>query len=76
MATITIPKNLIKNDDLIIIPRKEYVEFYQWKETAKLFKTFTPTAAQKRDLKKAREDYKQKKYITLDEFKRRLGIKN
>ena len=24
MATITIPKNLIKNDDLIIIPRKEY----------------------------------------------------
>jgi len=76
MATITIPKNLIKNDDLIIIPRKEYEEFYQWKETAKLFKTFTPTAAQKRDLKKAREDYKQKKYITLDEFKRRLGIKN
>lgn len=24
MDTITIPKNLIKNDDLIIIPRKEY----------------------------------------------------
>lgn len=24
MNTITIPKNLIKNDDLIIIPRKEY----------------------------------------------------
>ena len=76
MATITIPKNLIKNDDLVVIPRKEYEEFYQWKETGKKFKTFTPTAAQKRDLKKAREDYKQKKYITLDEFKRRLGIKN
>ena len=26
MATITIPKNLIKNDDLVIIPRKEYEE--------------------------------------------------
>lgn len=24
MNTITIPKNLIKNDDLVIIPRKEY----------------------------------------------------
>ena len=24
MATITISKNLIKNDDLVIIPRKEY----------------------------------------------------
>ena len=24
MATITIPKNLIKNDDLVIVSRKEY----------------------------------------------------
>ena len=27
MTTITIPKNLIKNDDLVIIPRKKYEEF-------------------------------------------------
>ena len=26
MTTITIPKNLIKKDDLVIIPRKEYEE--------------------------------------------------
>lgn len=76
MNTITIPKNLIKNDDLIVLPRKEYEELYQWKEVAKLFKIFTPTIAQKRDLKKAREDYKQKKYITLNEFKYKLGIKS
>lgn len=76
MTTITIPKNLIKNDDLIIIPRREYEEFYQWKETAKLFKTFAPTTVQKKDLKKSRDDYKQKKYLTLDELKRKLAIKN
>lgn len=76
MNTITIPRNLIKNDDLVIIPRKEYEEFYQWKEVAKLFKTFVPTVAQKRDLKKAREDYKQEKYLTLNEFKHRLAIKD
>ncbi len=76
MATITIPRKITKGEELIIVPRKEYEEFYQWKEVAKLFKTFTPTAAQKRDLKKAREDYKQKKYLTLDELKRRLEIKN
>ena len=76
MAIITIPKKLIKDDDLVVIPRKEYEEFYQWREVAKLFKTFTPTATQKRDLKKAREEYKQKKYLTLDELKRRLEIKN
>ncbi|HEY4519217.1 MAG TPA: hypothetical protein VJK01_02570 [Candidatus Paceibacterota bacterium] len=27
MNMITIPKNLIKNDDLVIIPRKKYEEF-------------------------------------------------
>lgn len=76
MATIAISEKLIKEKDLILVPRKEYEEFFQWKEVAKLFKTFTPTAAQKRDLKKAREDYKQKKYLTLHELKHRLEIKN
>lgn len=27
MNTITIPKKLIKNDDLVVIPRKEYEKF-------------------------------------------------
>jgi len=74
MATITIPKNLIKNDDLVVIPRKEYEEFYQWKETAKLFKTFAPTAAQKRDFKKARKEYAAGEYITLSQLENELGI--
>ncbi|MBI5798363.1 MAG: hypothetical protein HZB10_00320 [Candidatus Yonathbacteria bacterium] len=76
MNTITIPKNLIKNNDLVVITRKEYEEFYQWKEVAKLFKTFTPTVSEKRGLKKAREDYKKKKYFTLHEFKQQLAAKN
>ena len=29
MATITIPQKLIKNDDLIIIPRKEYERLFR-----------------------------------------------
>lgn len=36
MATITIPKNYISNDDLVIIPRKQYESFLdigkQWKK--------------------------------------------
>ena len=39
MATITIPKNFVSNDDLVIIPRKQYESFLdigkQWKK--KLF---------------------------------------
>ena len=29
MNTITIPKNLIKNDDLVIIPRQKYEKFLE-----------------------------------------------
>ena len=36
MATITIPKNFISNDDLVIIPRKQYEAFLsvgkQWEK--------------------------------------------
>jgi len=35
MATITIPKKLIK-DDIVIIPRKEYEEFARWKKIVKV----------------------------------------
>lgn len=76
MATITIPKNLIKNDDLIIIPRKEYEEFYQWKEAARTFKTFTPTAAQKKDLARARKNRAQGNFLTINELKHKLGFAN
>jgi len=71
---ITIPKELARRDDLVIIPRREYEEFSQWRTVMKSFPTFTPTTAQKRDLKKAREDYKKGNYMTLDELKRKLEI--
>ena len=76
MPTITISEKLIKEKKLMILAHKEYEEFCQWKEVMKSFKAFIPTAVQKKDIKKAKEDYKQKKYITLDEFKHKLAIKN
>lgn len=42
----------------------------------KTFKLFTPTAAQKRDLKRARQDYIKGKYLTINELKRKLEIKD
>lgn len=76
MNTITIPKKLAGQGDLIIIPRKEYEELVGWKEMMKTFKTFTPTAAEKTSLKKARRDHKGGKYISFNELKRRLGTEN
>lgn len=75
MPTVTIPQK-IEEDDLIAVPRKEYEEFAQWRGLMRSFKVFTPTSAQKKDLEKARGDYKKGKFITLDELKRKLEIRN
>lgn len=72
MATITIPKNLIKNnDDLVIVPRKEYEEFSRLRKIIPLVKL---TPGQKRDLEQARKEYKRGEYITLSELEYELGI--
>lgn len=73
MTTITIPKKLEKEKDLVVIPRKKYEEFSRWQ---KMFKTFKPSAGEKADLKKARMDYKAGRVITIDELKRKLAAKN
>ncbi len=58
MTTITIPKELVKKGDLIVVPRQEYEEFSKWRKFMKSFKTYIPTTAEKRMIKRAREDYK------------------
>lgn len=73
MTTITIPKKITKGEELVIIPKKEYEEFSSWR---KMVKIFIPTEVQKRDLKKAREDYKKGNYFKIDELKRKLEIKD
>ena len=75
MTTITIPKEL-KGDDLIAVPRQEYEEFSNWRKFMKSFKIYIPTAAEKRMIKRAREDYKKGIYLTIGELKHKLGIKN
>ena len=83
MTTITIPKEMIrKNDDLVLIPRKEYEAFKVWerREEAKpsrTFKTFKPTKAQIRDLKEAREEYQRGEFTIIKnrkDLEHALGI--
>lgn len=73
MNAITIPKKLIGQDDLVIIPRKEYESFLQWQ---KEIKYFNPTSAQTKALRKAEKEYEKGKCLTLNELKQKLGIKN
>lgn len=73
MTILTIPKQLTKGDELVVVPRREYEVFSEWRENVGRFKEFKPTPALKRDLKRARAEYRQGKFLTLNEFKQRMA---
>lgn len=72
MPTITIPKKLAQRGDLIVLPRKEYEALTELRKTAE----FTPTAAQRRALKKAEQNLKVGKTFSYHELVRKLGFAN
>lgn len=72
MNVITIPKNLVQRDDLVILPRKEYENLLRLKR----IKEFTPTAAQKKALLKAENNFKQGKTLSYNGLVRKLGFTN
>ena len=64
---VSIPKELSKEGDLVVIPRVQYEEFLHWKKS---IKTYKPSAAEKKALKEARRDFAQGKYLRLEGLKR------
>lgn len=79
MPTLTIPESILKESELVIIPRKEYKEFSEWKTAFKpplKYKTFKPTAAEKKALRRARKNLAEGKFLTIDELKQKLGFTN
>lgn len=74
MTTLTIPKQLTKGEELVVIPRAEYEKFSEWRETFQHMKEFTPTRAQKRDFKRAMAEYRAGKFLTADEFRRSMAV--
>jgi len=70
MTTVTIPKELKNEKDLIAIPRREYEALLELKK----IREFIPTAAQKRALAQARKNRKTGNYLTIDELRKKLGF--
>ena len=70
MATITIPKKITKGAELVVIPRQEYEKLI----TSRAVREVPLTAADKRDIARARKNRSQGNYLTLDELKRKLGF--
>ncbi|MCH7552368.1 hypothetical protein IIB49_03195 [Patescibacteria group bacterium] len=68
---ITIPKELAKKGDLVIIPRKEYEGLVLRQKIVPVVKM---TSAQKRDLKEARKEFARGEYVTLEQLENELGI--
>ena len=68
MSVITIPKRLASNDDLVVIPRKEY-EFLR----ARAVKEFTPTKAQIRALHTAEKRFARGNVHAWDDVKRDMA---
>lgn len=66
MTTRTIPKNISKNEELVVVSKKEYAEFSVWQKTVKKYKTFVPTEAQKKALTNARNNRKKGIYLTFN----------
>ena len=76
MPTITAQKKIKKNNPSVTIPRKEYEEFLDWQKKIKSVKTFKPTAAEKKAVQKARKNLAEGKYLTIDQLRHELGIKD
>jgi len=67
---IAIPKELSKNEDLMVIPRSDYEEFLQLK---KIIPLINSTLSEKKAIKEARKEIKAGKYLTLNQLKNELG---
>lgn len=63
-SIVTIPKNLIKEGELILMPRKEYEEYLFFKKAVPIGKM---TRSEKKAITEGRRQIKSGKYITPKE---------
>ena len=70
MSIITIPKKLAREDDLIVVPRREYQALLALKK----FKEFNPTLVQKKALAKAENNLRKGKTLSYNELVKKLGF--
>jgi len=72
MTTITIPKKVTEQGDLVVLPKKEYEALLEFKT----IEEFVPTISQKKALLKAEENLKKGKTLSFNDLSRKLGFGN
>jgi len=71
MTTITIPKETAKEKELVAIPRREYEKYLHLRKIIPVVKM---TAAEKKSWARAKKEYAESKYVTLEEVQHELGL--
>lgn len=71
MNTVIVTKPIQVKGDFVIVSRKEYEALVARPSV----KEFTPTAAQKRALARAEKNHKLGKTLSLDEFRKKMGLR-
>lgn len=72
MTTLTIPKALIREEELIVIPKKEYENLLRTR--AQRIQEVTMNSIQKRALDASRKNLSKGKFLTIHELRHKLGI--
>lgn len=70
MSTLTIPKNITKGAELVVLARKEYERLL----TARIIPEYQAMAHEKKALAAARKNRAAGKFLTLDELRQKLGF--
>ena len=66
---ITIPKQLLKKGELVIVPRFEYEEYLNLKKIIPMIKA---SLSEKRAIREGRKEIQKGQYLTLKQFKNEL----
>lgn len=69
MNTLTIPRNLIKNDDLVVLPRKEYERLFRFWANAEAM-----PARSKKAIEKGFAEIAKGEFLTSKQVKNELGL--
>ena len=87
MTTLTISKEVSKEKDLVVIPKRVYLKFLSWQKKAnqsaadfpqppKKIRYFKPTAKELKALRQAEKDFAKGNFMTIEELKHALAVKN
>lgn len=68
MTVVTIPKHLADRKDLVAVTLSDYKEFLVVQKALKTKKTFTATAREKRLIAQGRKEFKQGKFVSINEL--------